>query len=96
MSDIDKTPAEMRALDALTQIRILDAIYAELKTLGDHKQTALDNLAAARIAVLNEATNERKALVIDAKCKFDKIGVALSTRKEQAKILQTLLRAQPN
>ena len=95
MSDIDKTPAEMRALDALEQIGILDAIYAEMNALGKVKQTALDNLAAARIAALNESTNERKALVINAKCQLDKVGVALSTRKEQAKILQTLLRAQP-
>jgi len=96
VSLIDKTPAEMRALDTIDQIGVLDAIYAEINMLGKHKQTALDNLAAARIAVLNDASTERKALVIDAKCKLDKVGVALSTRKEQAKILQTLLRAVPH
>ncbi len=94
--NLDRTPAELRSLEAIEQIETLDAIYAEIQTLGKVKQTALDNLAAARIAVLNEATPERKAIVIDAKCKLDKVGVALSTRKEQAKILQTLLRAVPH
>lgn len=94
--NIDKTPAEMRSLDAVEQIGLLDAIYAEIASLGKLKQTALDNLAAARIAVLNDPTSERKAIVIDTKCQLDKIGVALSTRKEQTKILQTLLRAVPH
>ena len=94
--NLDRTPADLRSLEAIEQIETLDAIYAEIQTLGKLKQTALDNLAAARIAVLNEATPERKAIVINAKCQLDKIGVALSTRKEQAKILQTLLRAVPH
>ncbi len=96
MSLIDKTPAEMRALDAVEQIGILDAIYAEIATLGKHKQTALGNLAAAKIAAIHDKSDVQKALAIDAKCKLDIIGVALSTRKEQAKILQTLLRAVPH
>ncbi len=90
------TAEELRALDAYGQIGALNDLCREMKRLADERRREIDRHADARIALLGASDRiELKASVIDAKRRIDKIACEISARKEQAKILQTLLRAVP-
>jgi len=94
--DADRySAAEFRVLDVRRQMDILGELYAELKRLGDLKVMALDVLGDKRMAEKRMPCREAQALVIDAKRHVDMFATAISTRREQVKILQTLVRAVP-
>lgn len=82
----------MDALDGINRICHLNDLCREIKRLGDDKERALDIQADAKIALLSDPKNvQAKTNVINAKRVIDKLGAAISTRKEQAKILQTVI-----
>lgn len=90
----DLSAAEMRALDFGRQVDALNDLFVELKRLSDLRMQALDLRADARMRLCHEPRDpELRAREIDAKRSFDKLGVAISARKEQVRILQTLVRA---
>jgi hypothetical protein len=88
---------EVRALDAVRQIEALNDLFGETKRLADEKQREIDRHTDARIALLSDAKNVvLKASVLDRKRRIDKLSCIISARKEQTKILQTLLRSVPS
>jgi hypothetical protein len=89
--------AELRALDAVEQGNVLNDLFNELKRLADLKVIAIDGVADARIRAISAGIPaSRSPEVIDARRKQDKITAAIAARKEQIKILQTLIRAVPS
>lgn len=96
MSIDDLSAEELRCLDAAGQIGLLNDLCREIAILAKMKRAAIDTHATARIAAIRAANDpESKAAVINAKRVVDGLSVTISARKEQAKILQTLLRSIP-
>jgi len=89
------TAEELRSIDAYEQIGHLNALFGEVKRCGDEKRAAIDAFSSAKIAALSDNSVPAKALVIQAKGRLDKATVSISIRKEQIRVLQTLLRAVP-
>jgi hypothetical protein len=90
------TTDELRALDAYEQIGALNELFGEIKRLGDDKNKAMDLLGDAKILAIEEPSPTNKAMVIRATSTRDKLTTMLSVRKEQIRILQTLLKAVPH
>jgi|HubBroStandDraft_2_1064218.scaffolds.fasta_scaffold365856_2 hypothetical protein len=90
------TPAEMRALDAVKQIGILDELFGEMKHLADLKSEASDLHYEARAQAQDEGRKPGTcSRVTRAKKSLDRLTIMIGARKIQVSILQTLLRSIP-
>jgi hypothetical protein len=89
----------MRALGAWEQAGALNELLQEIKRLGDSISDANNRVTDAKIALLKvrggDTFFELKRTVLDNTRKMQNVKTALQGRKEQIKILQTLLRAIP-
>lgn len=85
----------LRSLDFPRLVGLLDALYGELDHLGKLKMEAIDALAAAQMAQVSAQEPEARIGVIRARAVRDKLDIALSGRRQQVRIVQTLLRAAP-
>jgi len=90
------TDEERNALDAIEQIRALNDLCGELKRIKSEKDDALGSRHAARLQAISEGVAfNRHAACLDAQLRVDRATNALATRKEQIRVLQTLLRSIP-
>lgn len=93
------TPEELRSLDAARQYALLNDLYGEIGRLGRAREEHTWALRTARQAVLLCAPGPEKqqalAAKLDAEAMRDALKVEYDYRREQVKILQTLLRAPP-
>lgn len=84
-------------MDAAAQIYVLNDLYGELKRLGYEKIAALEARHAARLnAIANDVLYTRFPSCLEAQLRIDKATSLIGVRKEQVRILQTLLRAVPS
>lgn len=91
MLDIDRyTTAQLDGLDPSMYIHLLNELCGEMKRLGDDKERALDILGDAKIALCDDPKDAQlKKTKLHAERVVAKLTCALSTRREQAKIVQT-------
>jgi hypothetical protein len=89
------TAEELRALDAYEQASLLNDLFGEVGRLGRLKQEVINALYDAKILLIQEKTDESKVTLERAKKAKDNVDAEIAYRKEQVKILQTLLRVTP-
>lgn len=89
--DVDRySTAQLDALDPAEYIHLLNEICGDIKRIGDAKKQAKLDEKAAKIALLRDPKNvDLKAKKIEADTLLTVLGYEMSTRTEQAKIIQT-------
>lgn len=92
--DCDKYSAsDLRALALGEQVAMLNEILAETKRLGDLAVEAVDLVAKAQIATVRGKTSDTVKALIEARATKEKLAIIMRARKQQASILQTILRS---
>lgn len=86
---------ELARFDAWKQAEALNELCAELGKLGEIRKRCAQALYDAKIGLLSSPSIENKELLLRAQAALERVKVELSTRREQTKILQSLLRATP-
>jgi hypothetical protein len=91
MLDIDRfKTAELDGMDPSMYVHLLNELCGEIKRLGDDKERALDIQADAKIALCDDPKDAGlKKTKLHADRVVAKLTCAISTRREQAKIVQT-------
>lgn len=89
------TGSELQALDAWHQAAALNDIMAELGRLGELRKKCSNALYDAKIGLLRDSSVDNKELLLRSQAALERIKTEISTRREQARILQSLIRAIP-
>jgi hypothetical protein len=93
------TAAEMRSLSAFEQAECLSDLLTEIGALGRLRRSNTDQMRDTKKAVLRAvdraARDAAKLDLLDAQAMRDGLKIEMDYRKDQVKILQTLLRAIP-
>ena len=89
------TGQELHALSAWEQAETLNELCAELGRLGDIRKKCATALYDAKILLLSSPTLTNRELLLRAQASLERVKVELSTRREQIRIIQSLLRATP-
>ncbi len=89
------TGRELHALSAWDQAAALNDIMAELGRLGELRKKCSTALYDAKIGLLRSTSVENKELLLRSQAALERIKTEIATRREQAKILQSLIRAIP-
>lgn len=89
------TGSELHQLDAWHTAEALNELCAELGKLGAMRKKCAQALYDAKIALLSSPSIENKELLLRAQAGLERVKIELSTRREQVRILQSLLRSTP-
>lgn len=87
--------AELHALDGWHQAEALNELCAELGRIGEIRKRCAQALYDAKISLLSSPSIENKEVLLRAQAALERVKVELSTRREQTRILQSLLRSVP-
>jgi hypothetical protein len=87
--------SELHQLDVYGQAEALNELMAELGLLGNVRKQCASHLYDAKIALLTNSSTDNKALLLRAQAAMERVKTEIATRREQARILQSLIRATP-